>query len=139
MGDPTLESQVFSAVCGKRVDEKGLYRFGERVFNLQRAILTREGHFGRDADRLPVQFYSIPLKTNHPMISNPDCLVPGKDGEIISRKGAVVEHEKFEKMKTEYYELRGWDPATGLQTKSRLEELRLADIAAVMEKLGLVH
>jgi len=35
----------------------------------------------------------------------------------------------FEKMKDEYYQLRGWDVATGLQTKTKLKELGLQDIA----------
>ncbi len=135
LGDPTLESQVFSAVTGKEADEEGMYRIGERVFNLQRAILAREGHLGRESDQLPEPFFTIPLKTS---FGNPECLAPGKDGEVISRKGAVVERGKFEQMKTEYYQLRGWDPTTGLQRKGKLEELGLADIADEMAKRGLL-
>ena len=135
LGDPTLESQVFSAVTGKEVDEEGLYRFGERVFNLQRAILAREGHRGRESDQLPEQFFTIPLKT---ALFNPECQVPGRDGEVISRKGAVVDRGKFEQMKTEYYQHRGWDPATGLQRKPNLEEVGLANIVDEMEKHRLL-
>ncbi len=65
-------------------------------------------------------------------------LVPGKDGEIISRKGKVLNREKFEKMKDEFYELRGWDVASGLQTKAKLMELDLDDIIEDLEKRGLV-
>ena len=46
VGDPTLESQIVSAVTGRELDEEGLNRIGERVFNLQRAIHIREGHKG---------------------------------------------------------------------------------------------
>jgi aldehyde:ferredoxin oxidoreductase len=42
--------------------------------------------------------------------------------------GAVVDREKFEKMKDEYYQLRGWDVESGLQTKAKLMELGLEDI-----------
>jgi aldehyde:ferredoxin oxidoreductase len=42
--------------------------------------------------------------------------------------GAVVEKQEFERMKDEYYELRGWDVATGRQTKKKLEEMGLDDI-----------
>jgi aldehyde:ferredoxin oxidoreductase len=38
-----LESKLFSAVTGIDTDETGLHLYGERVFNLQRAILLREG------------------------------------------------------------------------------------------------
>jgi len=135
LGDPTLESQVFSAVTGKEVDEEGLYRFGERVFNLQRAILVREGHRGREGDQLPEQFFTIPLKA---ALFNPECQVPGRDGEVASRKGEVVDREQFEQMKTEYYQLRGWDSDTGLQSKPSLEEVGLADMVDEMGKRGLL-
>jgi aldehyde:ferredoxin oxidoreductase len=126
LGDPSLESQVFSAVTGKEVDEEGLYRLGERVFNLQRAIMVREGHRGREDDRLPEAYFTIPLKS---FVANPECLVPGKDGEVITRRGAVVDREKFEEMKTEYYGLRGWDADTGWLRRAKLEELGLKDVA----------
>jgi len=135
VGDPTLESRIYSAVVGNDVDEGGLYRMGEKVLNLQRAILAREGHRGRDFDIVPESWYATPLKSN---ASNTDCLVPGRDGSIISRKGAVVEKERFERMKDEYYQLRGWDVATGLQTRAKLEELGLKDISQRLEQEGLL-
>ena len=64
--------------------------------------------------------------------------MPGKAGEVISRKGEVLEKDKFEKMKDEYYELRGWDVATGLQTRGRLEELGLSDVAEDLKNKGLL-
>ena len=126
VGDPSVESKLLSAVTGREVDEQGLYRTGERIFNLQRAILVREGHRGRESDKLPEPFYTKPLKFG---TLNPECLAPGKDGEVISRKGTVVERERFEQMKDEYYQLRGWDVATGLQTRTKLEELGLDEVA----------
>ena len=66
------------------------------------------------------------------------CLVPGKDGEPISKKGTVVDQEKFANMLSEYYELRGWDKSSGLQTKQKLTELDLADIAEGLAQKGLV-
>jgi aldehyde:ferredoxin oxidoreductase len=65
-------------------------------------------------------------------------LVPGKEGEIISRKGAVVDRDEFEKMKGEYYQLRGWDVASGFQTKAKLKEVGLQDITEDLESRGLV-
>ncbi len=135
VGDPTLESMMLSAVTGREVDEEELYRTGERIFNLQRAILAREGHRGRESDVLDKSFYTRPLRF---VGLNPECQAPGKDGEVISRKGAVVDREKFEAMKDEYYELRGWDVASGLQTKAKLEELGLGDIVSDLERRRLI-
>jgi len=130
VGDPSLESKIFSAVTGRELTEDEYYRAGERIFNLQRAILVREGHRGREHDRLPEACFSVPLETER---LNPDCLMPGKDGEIISRKGAVFDRDKFEQMLDEFYDLRGWDRATGLQKKDTLEEMGLGRVA---EDLG---
>jgi aldehyde:ferredoxin oxidoreductase len=135
LGDPTLESQVFSAVTGKEVDEEELYRLGERAFNLKRAIMAREGHRGREDDRLPEAFFTIPLKS---FALNPECLVPGKDGELISRRGAVIDREKCEEMKTEYYQLRGWDAHTGGLTRANLEKLGLKDVADGLASMGVI-
>ncbi len=135
LGDPGVESRVFSAVTGREVDEEGLHALGERVFNLQRAILAREGQGRRESDNLPDVFYSQPLQDDH---FNPGCLVPGKGGEPISRRGQVVERGEFEKMKDEYYRLRGWDVASGLQGRAKLEALGLGDIADSLAKEQLV-
>jgi len=134
LGDPTLESQVYSAITGNNVDEDGLYRIGERVMNLQRAIMVREGHRGSMDDWIAEAYFTVPLRT---FLGNPECLVPGKDGEVISRKGAVVDRQKFEEMKRQYYCLRGWDADSGLQTRAKLEDLGLGDVAAKLGETGL--
>jgi len=136
VGDSTIESKIFSAVTGKDVDEEAFNRLGETIWNLHRAILAREGHRGRESDVLPEYFHTTPIRRLLALY-NPDCLVPGKDGEIISKKGAVVDREEFERMKGEYYQLAGWDPVSGLQTRKKLEELGLKDVAVDLEHRGL--
>lgn len=135
VGDPTLDSKMLLAVTGREMDEEELNKAGERIFNLQRAVLAREGHRGRESDVLDESFYTRPLRT---VGLNPECLAPGKDGEVISRKGEVVDREKFEAMKDEYYGLRGWDVASGLQTKAKLEEIRLRGIVSDLERRQLI-
>jgi aldehyde:ferredoxin oxidoreductase len=135
VGDPTLESQVCAAVIGRELDEEDLYKIGERVFNLQRAILTREGHRGREGDSLEEFNFTIPLKGD---FGNPNCIVPGKEGEVFSRKGMVVDRKEFEKIKNEYYQIRGWDVSTGFQKKAKLEELNLGEVAQKLESEGLL-
>ena len=134
---PVTESQVYSAITGNEIDEEELYRFGERNFNLQRAILLRQGWPGRDGDRVLDYLHTEPIEKNSTFF-NPGVILPGKNGEVISRAGEVLDRDKFEDMKTEYYELRGWNPETGCPTKEKLEELQLADVAADLAERGLL-
>ncbi len=134
VGDPTIESRMLSAMVGKQFTEDELYGIGERIVNLQRAVLLREGGRGRETDKLPDFYHSKPLKMDWTV---KECLVPGKNGEVISRKGQVLDRQKFEDMKSEFYALRGWDVPSGLPTKAKLQELGLADVADELGNLGL--
>ena len=69
---------------------------------------------------------------------DPDCLVPGKNGEPVSRVGSVVDRQEFERMKDQYYRIRRWNIATGLQTRRTLESLGLKDVADDLEQRGLL-
>jgi aldehyde:ferredoxin oxidoreductase len=135
VGDSSLESQLLSAVTGREIDEKGLDEIGERIFVLNRAIVLREGRKGRGDDNLP-EFHFIereePISDGFGM-RNPELFLPGKGDEIVSRKGKAVDREKFEQLKDEYYELRGWDVTTGLLRKNTLKRLDLEDIIEPMD------
>ena len=130
----TLESMILSAITGKKMSEEQMLRTGERIYNLQRAILVRQGWQGRKGDTLPEFLFTDPVEST---FFDPECLVPGKDGERVSRKGAVIDRSCFEKLKDEYYALRGWEVASGLQTTARLEELGLADVAEDLKGRGM--
>jgi aldehyde:ferredoxin oxidoreductase len=104
VGDPTLESRIFSAVTGIETDETGLSQYGERIFNLQRCVLLREGRRPK-VDDVPEEFNFVdPVET---VFMNPDVIVPGRK---------------------EFYELRGWDSESGLQKAETLERLGLSDL-----------
>jgi aldehyde:ferredoxin oxidoreductase len=135
-GDPTMESRVLSAITGKDIDEVGLNKIGERIYNLQRAVLLRQGWGGRQGDRLMDYLHEEPLQE---VFFNPDCLVPGKNGEVESRKGARIERTDFEKLKSEYYRLRGWEVKSGLPTRNKLRDLELGDVAADLEQRDLLR
>jgi aldehyde:ferredoxin oxidoreductase len=49
-----------------------------------------------------------------------------------------VDREKWEDLKTEYYQLRRWDPAMGLQSGKILEELDLIEVADDLDDRGLL-
>jgi len=130
VGDPTLESQLLSAVTGKEIDESALNTVGERIFNLNRAILLRDGRRGKKDDYLPESQFT---EREEPIFDvfgmfNPDLFLPGSGDEVISVRGKALTREAFEKMKDEYYELRGWDVATGLFKRDTLRALNLPEV-----------
>lgn len=126
VGDPTLESKIFSAVTGIETDEAELDLYGERIFNLQRIILLREGRRSKEDD-VPAEFnFTDPVET---VFMNPNVIVPGPGEEVINLKGNILKRDVFEKMRKEFYELRGWDSETGLQKAGTLERLGISDLA----------
>ncbi len=132
VGDPTLESQLFSAVTGTNYHEGELNHVGERVFNLNRAIQLRDGRKGRHDDVLS-ETYFVPREEPPADIFdlyNPERLLPGKGDELISYKGRAIDRKQVEELMDEYYELRGWDVQTGRLKRETIERLELSELCA---------
>jgi aldehyde:ferredoxin oxidoreductase len=125
LGDPTLESRIFTAVTGIETDEAGLHQYGERIFNLQRLVLLREGRRPK-VDDVPEEFNFVDQVET--VFMNPEVIVPGPGEEVISRKGQTLDREVFEEMRKEFYQLRGWDSESGSQKVETLERLGLSDL-----------
>jgi len=85
----------------------------ERIWNLMRAFMVREG-FRRKDDKLPKRFMEEPIPRG-------------------PSQGMVISRENLDKMLNEYYTFRGWDLKTGIPTPQRLINLGLEDIAKDME------
>jgi aldehyde:ferredoxin oxidoreductase len=137
VGDPGMESQIYSAITGRETQEAELYRIGERIANLQRAILLSQGWGGRKGDRLLDYFFKEPLKKGE-VFYNPEALMPGPEGKIISRVDAVINPEEFEEVKSDYYSLRGWNTENGFPTRERLEQLGLHELVERLAERGLL-
>jgi len=136
VGDPGLESRIFSAVTGIETDEIGLNQYGERIFNLQRGLLLREGRRPK-ADDVPEEFnFTDPVET---VFMNPDVIVPGPEQEVISRKGQTLDRDVFEAMLKEFYDLRGWDSESGLQKAKTLEHLGLSDLVQDLKQINMIE
>jgi aldehyde:ferredoxin oxidoreductase len=124
MGDPSLESKLYSAVTGIETTEEEMYVIGERIFNLERAIMIREGR-RREQDHCP---YEFTLPTNETVWHG-----TYEDGPT-TYKGVFVDPDYFNtKFLDEFYELAGWSKE-GVPTRARLEGLGLKDVA---DSLGL--
>ena len=135
LGDPGLESRIFSAVTGIETDETGLNQYGERIFNLQRGVLLREGRRPK-TDDVPKEFnFTDPVET---VFMNSEVIVPGPGQEVISRKGQILERDVFETMRKEFYDLRGWSIDSGLQKAKTLEHLGLSDLLQDLEQIDMI-
>jgi aldehyde:ferredoxin oxidoreductase len=140
LGDPSLVPQLFQAITGKDLSLDDYLRLGERSVNLQRAIVGREGRAGRKEDTLGEFNFTEPVEISEGVFGmfNPDLELPGAGDEIISRKGKTLDRKEFERMKDEYYLLRGWEVESGMQTKKKLQELGLNFLCSEMEKENLL-
>ncbi len=96
VGEPSLESRIFTAVTGIEADEKELNAYGERIFNLERAIMIREGKRPLTDDDVAEFNYTQPVRT---VFMNPDVLVPGPGDQVLSRKGMVLGRKDFQQMR----------------------------------------
>ncbi len=99
---------VLEAVTGVEVTPR-LMEIGERIYNLERVIMNREGIRRRD-DLMPERI------TREMLPSGP-------------AKGKVVSAEMYAAMLDEYYAQRGWD-ADGVVTPDTARRLGLAELAS---------
>ncbi|NOY11566.1 MAG: aldehyde ferredoxin oxidoreductase family protein [Archaeoglobi archaeon] len=94
-------ASLLSAVTGWDMGAEDILTIGERIYNLERLIINKFGFNGKD-DTLPRRLFEDPVPEG-------------------PTKGQVVSKEDFEKMKEEYYRLRGW--VNGVPTEEKLKEL----------------
>ncbi len=99
-------AEMITALTDIEVDGRGLLQVGERVANLQRLFNIREGFTRRD-DLLPERVKAVP-----------------SFGKYAQERECSI--QDYEKMLSEYYETRGWDPETGYPTDAKLKELGIA-------------
>jgi len=93
-------ADLLSNVIGWDISEDEIMKIGERIYNLERFIMGKLGFSDKD-DTLPPRLLKEPMPEG-------------------AAKGQVVE---LDKMKEEYYKLRGW--VKGMPTAEKLKELEV--------------
>jgi aldehyde:ferredoxin oxidoreductase len=128
MGDPDIEAKLCAAIIG--IDGEELDRCAERVYNLQRMILLREGRQVPEAD-YPMEYnFTEPLQS----AQVGRMVVPGPGDSAVDMAGNKLDRDKFTAMLKEYYALRGWDEETGLPRAETLAALGMADLMPTLAK-----
>src|SRR6056297_1854136 len=100
-------AELLNALNKSSYYKETLIKAAERIVNIERAYIVREG-IRREDDTLPNRFLEEPL--------------PDGCGES---SGSVVE---LEPMLDEYYEAHEWDRVSGIQSMKKLKELGLIEI-----------
>ncbi len=108
-------AQLLNYLTKFTFSEKEIKKSTERIMNIERAYIVREGIRRKD-DILPDRFLNEPL--------------PEECGESA---GSVVE---LEPMLNEYYEARNWNLETGIPKEEKLRELNLDEIAEELKDLN---
>lgn len=102
---PYSIQQMTDALAGATGWDTGVVeqlKIAERVLTMARLFNLREGFTAAD-DALPKRFFE-----------------PKTDGVLSERS---LDADKFERAKSYYYTLMGWDPKTGVPLPEKLEEL----------------
>ena len=124
-GNGDIERQLFSTATGIDLNEADWSQIGERIYNLERALLVRDNQRSRKDDTIDEYWFKEPVtrlpRWEPPVDPPPTC-----------------DREKFEKATETFYHLRGWDAATGRPTRKKLEELGLGKVASELERLKLL-
>jgi aldehyde:ferredoxin oxidoreductase len=104
--------EAMHLVMGQDYSIDDLMGLGERRLNLLRAFNARES-IGREADKLPKKMYQ--------------ALTGG------ASDGVALTEKEVEDAKDIYYQMAGWDVASGTPTRARLEQLELGWVADMLE------
>ena len=113
--DHRLWFDLLTSGTGEKYAYDEMWKIGERIRNIERAFIIREG-FRRKDDTIARRF---------------------REESIEKHNIGPLTQEKLDAMLDEYYETRGWDVETSIPTRIKLEELGLDNVIEEFEKLGI--
>lgn len=110
-------TEMYSAATGWETTADELIKTADRIFNLEKAFNVLHANLGRKDDYPPERLLKEPINSGR-------------------YKGFALSRQKYDKMLDEYYQLHGWDPHTGSQTRKCLDNLDLSTVAKDLKKAG---
>ena len=132
---PELEYRYYKAVTGSRNSFADTIEIGRKIWNMERAIRVMAGRH-RDQEKfapfMHMRGATFPLGGSKAVYQDGKWSFEGQNDLYLDREGV-------EQFKTHFYELEGWDIATGWPTRKTLEGLgmkKVADLMAAKGKLG---
>jgi aldehyde:ferredoxin oxidoreductase len=99
-------AEMVSSATGIEFTPEKLLLAGERGYNIERAYNAAHKLSRKDDTFHQERFFN----------------------QKIDTKLGILDKKKFEKLKTRYYELRGWNTKTGNPTKEKLEKLEIENV-----------
>jgi aldehyde:ferredoxin oxidoreductase len=130
------EPRFLNAITGKNFTFLDGIELGKKIWNLDQAIWSLQG---RHRDMVHFADYYYEKKGGDVGGDVPDAYLPGlEDGEWDYRPYSRRKFDRtsFEEFKTRFYNLQGWDPATGFPQRATLESMDLGYVADELEKNG---
>lgn len=128
---PEFEPLFYKAVTGLDLTYEDSIDIGHKIFTLDRSIWCLQGRT-KEMEVFSEYVYSVPTSTAYPLPvyengewSFDDCL------------GRTLDRDRFEDVKSRFYELEGWDPDTGRPTRETLESLDLSSVADALDEADL--
>jgi aldehyde:ferredoxin oxidoreductase len=105
-----------------------LWKAGERIYNLRRAIMVLRENRHRDDDTISHVWFAGESEIDITTLRS-------LRGQTLSEP---LDKEQWEALKDRYYRLRGWDVDTGIPGKAKLEELGMMDVADKLQIAGTI-
>lgn len=116
-----FQSRAFSAVTGVEKDPDALWKSGEQIWHLRRAVMVKRENRSRKTDTLAEGFFDTEW-------------MDAQHGDFYYT--AWIYKDRFESLKERFYKARGMDSETGFQTREKLESLSMGEVADELERLG---
>jgi len=110
-------AELYSAATGWETSAEDLTRLAMRQLNLEKALNLRFTDFDRKDDMPTPRDWNEPIPTGN-------------------MAGWAIDHDQYNRMLDDYYEIHGWDKKTSYPCREVLEDLGLKSVADDLEMIG---